>query len=64
MTPADLIQTGSCTPRCLLADPVKKCRCTCNGRHHGLLLTVDVTALVEGRKRFRHMTDLEVLVSA
>lgn len=64
MTPADLIKSGTCSSRCLLADPVKKCRCTCNGVHHGLLLTVDVTTLIDGRRRFRRMTDLEILVSA
>lgn len=61
MTPADLIKSGTCTPRCLLADPVRRCRCTCNGSHHGALLDVDITALVDGRRRFHHMTDLEVL---
>lgn len=64
VTPADMIRSGTCSARCLLADPVKKCRCSCNGIHHGALLDVDITALVEGRRRFRRMTDLEVLVSA
>ena len=63
MTPADLIKSGTCTPRCLLANPVKKCRCTCNGQHHGALLDVDVTALIDGRKRFRRMTDIQILTT-
>lgn len=63
MTPADLLKAHLCTPRCLLADPVRKCRCSCNGQHHGLLLAVDVTALVDGRRRFRNLTDLEVIAS-
>ena len=64
MTPADLIGTRACTARCLLAPPASRCRCACRGEHHGALLDVDITTLVEGRKRFRRMTDLEVLVSA
>ena len=62
MTPADLLRAGACTPRCLLADPVKKCRCSCNGIHHSALLDVDITTLIDGRRRgLRHLTDLEVL---
>lgn len=64
MTPADLIKSGTCSPRCLLADPVKKCRCICNGQHHGALLDVDITTLIDGRRRgLRQLTDLEVLTA-
>lgn len=61
MTPADLIKSGACSPRCLLADPVKKCRCICNGQHHGALLDVDITTLIERRGQFRAMSDAEIL---
>lgn len=62
MTPADM-----CTMACLhAATKPARCRCVgCGGRLHGAGRdeSAYLDALIEGRRRFRRMTDLEVLVS-
>lgn len=63
MTPADMIKTGTCSAKCLLAaSPIDRCKCPCQGRHHSILLTADVTALVEARRiGIHHLTDGEIV---
>ena len=42
-TAGDLVESGQCTPQCLLALN-SKCDCPCNGRWHGVLAAAEVDA--------------------
>lgn len=66
MTPADLLRIGACGPRCLLASTAPtRCACPCDGVHHGALLHVDITGLIEARRNGYHrLTDTEIVGGA
>lgn len=67
MTPRELIDSGSCTPRCLLAtSPASTCKCGgCQSRTHGLLTDVHLDGLIEARRSGYHrLTDSEILGGA
>jgi hypothetical protein len=38
-SPLTALRTGQCSPGCLLSQqPSNRCRCRCEGTHHGILL--------------------------